>query len=74
MADVETTLVTVTGMTCEHCTAAVTEELMQIENVEAVRIDLVAGGTSPVEVDSHGALDGDAVAEAVTEAGYTVSV
>lgn len=72
--DKETTLVNVTGMTCEHCTAAVTEELMQIENVHAVRIDLVRDGVSPVEVDSHGPLDTDAVAEAVAEAGYTVSV
>lgn len=67
-----TTTVTVTGMTCQHCVSAVTEELEQVPDVEGVDIDLVAGGDSPVRVRTTGPLDTDAVTAAVTEAGYTV--
>ena len=45
----------VTGMTCEHCVAAVTEELTALEGVSAVSVDLVAGGTSTVTVESSSA-------------------
>lgn len=72
MSDTQTTMMTVSGMTCGHCTASVTEELMEIGNVQDVRIELVAGGESPVQVDSHGQLNPDAITAAVTEAGYTV--
>lgn len=68
-----TTVMTVSGMTCGHCTASVTEELMGVDGVTDVRIDLVAGGESPVQVDSEGPLDPHAVEGAVTEAGYTVT-
>lgn len=67
------TTITVTGMTCGHCTAAVTKELSAIPGVSDVAIDLVAGGDSPVTVTSTGPLDHDAVREAVDEAGYAVS-
>jgi copper chaperone len=70
----QTTTMTVTGMTCGHCTASVTEELQEVDGVQDVRIDLVAGGDSPVEVDSEGPLDPEAVRAAVAEAGYTVSL
>ena len=36
----------VTGMTCEHCTRAVTEELTALAGVTGVTVDLVPGGTS----------------------------
>lgn len=68
-----TTVMTVSGMTCGHCTASVTEELMEVDGVTDVRIDLVAGGESPVQVDSEGPLDPHAVEAAVTGAGYTVT-
>ncbi len=42
----------VTGMTCGHCAASVREELSEIDGVEAVTVDLVAGGTSHVTVHS----------------------
>jgi copper ion binding protein len=64
-----TTTFTVTGMTCSHCLAAVTEKVSKIENVEAVEIDLPTGG---VTVTSDGAVDADAFASAVDEAGYEV--
>ncbi|MEU8225488.1 heavy-metal-associated domain-containing protein [Kribbella sp. NPDC048915] len=65
-----TTTYSVAGMTCGHCTAAVTEELSKLVGVQDVKIDLVAGGTSAVQVTSESALDEAAVREAVDEAGY----
>ena len=65
-----TTTYAVAGMTCEHCVAAVTEEVGALPGVTAVRVDLVAGGNSTVQVVSDSELDPSAVAEAVDEAGY----
>lgn len=65
-----TTTYTVRGMTCGHCTAAVTEEITAIDGVADVTIDLVEGGDSPVTVVSETELDTDAVRAAVDEAGY----
>lgn len=59
----------VTGLTCEHCAAAVTEELSALDGVDAVHVQLVAGGTSNVSVDSDSPLDERAVAAALAEAG-----
>ncbi len=63
---------TVTGMTCGHCTSAVTQELAALPGVTDVSIDLVAGGASTVTVTSAEPLDAAAVREAVDEAGYEV--
>ena len=60
----------VNGMTCSHCVSAVDEELRILPGVKDVTIDLVAGGTSTVQVTSHAELDRARVAEAVDEAGY----
>jgi copper chaperone len=68
-----TTTYSVTGMTCGHCTAAVTEEIGKLIGVQEVTIDLVAGGTSAVHVTSESALDETAVREAVDEAGYELA-
>jgi copper chaperone CopZ len=65
-----TTTYSVSGMTCGHCTAAVTEEISKLDGVQEVTIDLNAGGTSAVHVKSDNALDDSAVREAVDEAGY----
>jgi copper chaperone CopZ len=65
-----TTTYSVSGMTCGHCTAAVTEELSKLAGVQEVSIDLNAGGTSAVHVTSESALDDTTVREAVDEAGY----
>ena len=59
----------VTGMTCEHCTRAVREELTALAGVTGVTVDLVPGGTSAVTVSSEAPLDGQAVAAALDEAG-----
>ena len=65
-----TTTFTVTGMTCGHCVAAVTEEVSKIDGVEAVTVDLPTGA---VIVTSDGPVDADAFASAVDEAGYEVA-
>ena len=60
----------VSGMTCGHCVASVTEEITTIDGVTDVRVDLVADGVSDVTVDSAAELDVEAVRAAVDEAGY----
>lgn len=67
------TTVNVSGMTCGHCVSSVTEELTELEGVESVDVDLVAGGVSPVVVTSTRELTKDEIEEAVEEAGYTVA-
>lgn len=60
----------VTGMTCEHCVRAVTEEVSSLDGVSEVAVDLPTGS---VTVTSNGPLDRDAVASAVDEAGYELA-
>jgi len=59
----------VTGMTCEHCVHAVTEELTNLGGVTGVTVALVAGGESAVTVASKAPLTEQAVAAALDEAG-----
>lgn len=65
-----TSTYTVTGMTCEHCVASVTEEVQEIPGVSAVVVDLVSGA---VTVESVEPLSDDAVRAAVEEAGYQLA-
>lgn len=67
-----TTTISVAGMTCGHCVAAVKDEVGALPGVSAVEVELVAGGDSPVTVTSEQPLDADALAAAVDEAGYEV--
>jgi copper chaperone CopZ len=62
----------VTGLTCEHCVRAVTNDLTALPGVRDVGVDLVAGGTSIVRVVSDAPLADSAVRAAVDEAGYTL--
>jgi copper chaperone CopZ len=64
---------TVTGMTCAHCVAAVTEELARLDGVTSVEVDLNAGGPSRVSITSAAPLFEDAVRGAVEEAGYDLT-
>jgi copper chaperone len=59
----------VTGMTCEHCTRAVSEELTALDGVTGVSVDLVPGGTSAVTISSEAPVAEQAVAAALDEAG-----
>ncbi|GAA4001949.1 heavy-metal-associated domain-containing protein [Allokutzneria multivorans] len=60
----------VTGMTCGHCVASVTEELSEVPGVTGVEVELSSG---TVTVRSSRPLADDEVAAAVTEAGYAVA-
>ena len=60
---------TVTGMTCDHCVRAVTEEVSKLDGVQDVHVDLATGA---VTVASTQPLDGARVRAAVDEAGYEV--
>lgn len=66
----ETATYTVTGMTCSHCVASVTEEVSEIPGVSDVAVDLDSGRLS---VTSAEPVDPRLVADAVTEAGYEVT-
>lgn len=57
----------VTGMVCQHCVSAVTEEVGAIEGVTDVQVDLAAGR---IRITSAGPLDRAAVRAAIDEAGY----
>jgi copper chaperone len=59
----------VTGMTCEHCSRAVSAELRNLDGVTDVRVDLVPDGRSSVLVVSEIPLAVPAVAAALDEAG-----
>ena len=65
-----TTTFTVTGMTCGHCVAAVTEEVSKVTGVHGVDIDLASGA---VTLTSDGPVDAAEFAAAVDEAGYEVA-
>ncbi|MDT4926492.1 MAG: copper chaperone [Pseudonocardiales bacterium] len=59
----------VTGMTCEHCVAAVRSELGALAGVTDVSVDLDANATSTVTVTASEALTDEQVAAALDEAG-----
>ena len=61
---------TVTGMTCGHCAASVTEELTELAGVETVDVGVETGA---VTVTSATPLDESAVRAAVEEAGYALA-
>jgi copper ion binding protein len=58
---------TVTGMTCGHCVASVTEEVSEIAGVTDIAVDLSSGA---VTVTSDRQLETAEVRTAVEEAGY----
>ena len=62
----------VAGMTCDHCVAAVREEIGNLNAVQEVGVDLVPGGTSRVTITSTTAVPDDQVRAAVDEAGYAL--
>lgn len=60
----------VTGMTCQHCVASVTEEVGELPGVSGVQVDLESGR---LVVDGQG-VDSAAVLAAVAEAGYRATL
>jgi copper chaperone CopZ len=61
---------TVTGMTCGHCVASVTEEVQELPGVESVDVVLESGSLT---VTASRPLDAAAVRAAVEEAGYQLA-
>jgi copper chaperone CopZ len=61
---------TVTGMTCPHCVASVTEELSALPAVTGVDVDLATG---VVTLASERELSTSEVAAAISEAGYQLT-
>jgi copper chaperone len=61
---------TVTGMTCEHCVASVTEEVQEIPGVEDVQVVLETGSLT---VTSAKTIDDASVQAAVEDAGYQLA-
>ncbi|MCW2814429.1 MAG: copZ1 [Nocardioides sp.] len=70
MTDTHTFQGTVTGMTCQHCVASVTEEVAEIDGVTDVAVDLESGSLT---VTSDQPVPDDSVRAAVEEAGYTLT-
>ena len=65
-----TTNYVVTGMTCDHCVHAVTEEVSALDGVDDVAVDLTSGRLT---VTSSSEVPYADVAAAVDEAGYALS-
>ena len=61
---------TVTGMTCSHCVASVSEEVGDIPGVEEVEVSLDTGALTVVSAEP---VDDSAVRSAVEAAGYRVA-
>ena len=59
----------VTGMTCQHCVGAVTDELRALDGVTGVDVALDPEGTSTVSVTAAQPLSDEQVAAALDEAG-----
>jgi copper chaperone len=57
----------VTGMTCDHCVRAVTEEVSKLAGISNVAVDLPSG---TVTISSDSPLDEVSVKAAINEAGY----
>lgn len=68
-----TTTLKVSGLTCGHCVAHITEELEAIQGVKNVSVLLNKEGQSTVTVVSDVLLTDSALAQAIDEAGdYTL--
>ncbi|QFZ18985.1 heavy-metal-associated domain-containing protein [Saccharothrix syringae] len=61
---------TVSGMTCGHCVASVTEEVSQIPGVTGVDVDLATGAVTVTSAEPVAEAD---VRAAVEEAGYALA-
>ena len=65
----ETRTFTVTGMTCAHCVASVTEEVQEVAGVETVDVVLETGALTVMGER----LDDARIRDAVEEAGYQLA-
>ncbi|MEU6708430.1 heavy-metal-associated domain-containing protein [Streptomyces wuyuanensis] len=58
----------VTGMSCGHCVASITEEIREVSGVSEVVVDLAASSVTVRGTD----LDDERLRAAIVEAGYGV--
>lgn len=63
------TVLSITGMTCNHCVGAVTKALQAVPGVESASVSLDSG-TARVE----GGASADALVRAIEEEGYKAQV
>ncbi|KOV74258.1 copper-binding protein [Streptomyces sp. AS58] len=68
--DDTTTVYNVSGMTCEHCKAALTNSIGALDSVVAVHVDLDAG---QVAVTTSEQPDDALLAQVVDDAGYELT-
>ncbi|MDN5766336.1 MAG: heavy-metal-associated domain-containing protein [Humibacillus sp.] len=74
MSEQSTHSYSVVGMTCDHCTNAVTSELSALVGVRTVAVDLATEGASTVTVVSDAPLPEPDVVTALDDAGgYTLA-
>jgi len=66
---IEQHIYSVPGMSCEHCRAAITNEVSHVAGVSSVDVDLVRKAVTVAGDD----LDDTAVRAAIDEAGYDVA-
>ena len=66
----ETREISVSGMTCGHCIAAVREALTSVPGVQVRDVSI---GKASVEIEP-GSVTDDALVDAVAEAGYTATI
>jgi copper chaperone len=66
----DTSTYTVTGMTCSHCAASVTETISEIDGVTDVAVDLATGAVTVTSGEPVSEAD---VRAAVEEAGYRLA-
>src|SRR5690625_6422222 len=63
--EMSTTTHGLTGLTCDHCVNAVTEEVSYIDGVTGVEVELLAVGTSYLSVSADGAYLADAIVSSI---------
>lgn len=61
--------VKVKGMTCQHCVASVTQELMKLDGVIAVNVDLEHGTAG---IESNDKLTHEVIQSAIEKTGYSL--
>lgn len=60
-------MIKVTGMSCEHCSSAVTRALSALDGISGVRVDLPSG---EVTYEADGSADMDTIRAAIENAGF----
>ena len=66
------TVLTIAGMSCQHCVRAVDEALRAVPGVVVEKVEIGSAVLSHTEADGHAATEAALVA--VTDAGYAPSV